>query len=82
MSIDSILYYCSLYFIFWVLSAFCILPLGVQTPDETGDGMVQGQATSAPVNFQPWLVVKRTTVLSAILYALFLTAYHMDWFAL
>jgi len=29
---------------------FCTLPFGVKTPDETGDAMLPGQATSAPVN--------------------------------
>ena len=38
----------AIYFLFWVMSAFFVLPFGIRTPDETGEELVPGQASSAP----------------------------------
>jgi predicted secreted protein len=61
----------AIYLLFWVLSAFVILPFGVKTHDELGLEKTPGQADSAPANFKPLTVVLRTTLLSAVLFGLF-----------
>jgi predicted secreted protein len=72
----------AIYLLFWVISAFAVLPFGVRTPDETGEDMVKGQATSAPSNFRPLRVVIRTTIVSAILFALFYANYLNNWISI
>ena len=58
MQVTSIL---AIYFLFWVMSAFVMLPFGVRTADEAGVEKVPGQADSAPVNFRPGRLALRAT---------------------
>ena len=69
----------AIYFLFWVLSAFLMLPFGIRTHDEAGIEKVPGQADSAPANFRPWRVVLRATILAAVLCALFVANYLNGW---
>ena len=43
----------AIYALFWVMSAFVLLPFGVKTADEAGVEKVPGQADIAPVYFPP-----------------------------
>ncbi len=76
MQITSI---AAIYFLFWVMSAFVMLPFGVRTADEAGQAKVPGQADSAPVNFRPGRLALRATVIAAVLTALFLANYEYGW---
>lgn len=69
----------AIYVLFWVLSAFFVLPFGVRTHDEAGIERVPGQAGSAPAEFRPGRIAKRATVLSALLFALFYANYSNGW---
>ena len=74
----------AIYFLFWVLSAFLVMPFGNRThSDEEAEGrdsgMVPGQAASAPINFQPKRIAIRATIVSAILFGLFLANYVEGW---
>jgi len=69
----------AIYLLFWVITAFMVMPFGLRTPDETGEDMVPGQATSAPSNFRPLKVAIRTTIVSSVLFALFYANYRMGW---
>ncbi len=69
----------AIYLLFWVLSAFVILPIGIRTHDELGLEKTPGQADSAPGNFRPVLILIRTTLLSALLFALFYANYVYGW---
>ena len=69
----------AIYALFWVLSAFLVLPFGVRTHDEAGVDKVPGQADSAPVNFRPAIVALRTTALSLVLFGLFYANYVNGW---
>ena len=69
----------AIYVLFWVLSAFIILPIGVRTHEELGLEKTLGQADSAPGNFRPGQVLLRTTALSAVLFALFYVNYVYGW---
>lgn len=76
MKITSIV---AIYFILWVLSAFLVLPFGIRTHDEAGEARVEGQADSAPANFQPRRVALRATILAAVLFGLYYANYVNGW---
>jgi len=69
----------AIYALFWVMSAFLMLPIGVRTPDETGEKLVPGQATSAPSNFRPSRILLGATALSLVLFGLFYLNYVQGW---
>ncbi|MDP9085404.1 MAG: DUF1467 family protein, partial [Pseudomonadota bacterium] len=49
----------AIYFLFWSLSVFLVLPFGVRTSDEAGGERVRGQAESAPHEFRPGRIAMR-----------------------
>lgn len=70
----------AIYALFWVLSAFLVLPIGLRTPDEVEGHVVEkGHATSAPINFRPGLVARRATVVALVLFGLFYANYVGQW---
>ena len=71
----------AIFWLFWVMSAFIMLPLGLKTRDEVDEEIehVPGQAESAPINFRPGQVALRATVLALILCALFVANYSKGW---
>ncbi|MEE9433994.1 MAG: DUF1467 family protein [Sphingorhabdus sp.] len=69
----------AIYVLFWVLSAFLVLPFGIRTTDELGQDKVQGQMDGAPGNFRPRRVLARTTLLSAALFAIYYANYTYGW---
>lgn len=79
MKITSIV---AIYFLFWVGSAFVLLPFGVRTHEELGIERVPGQADSAPANFQPRKIVVRATFIAAALTALWVANYVYGWITL
>jgi len=76
MQITSIL---AIYFLFWVMSAFVMLPFGVRTAEETGAEKIPGQAESAPVDFRPGKLALRATIIAAVLTGLFVANYTNGW---
>jgi predicted secreted protein len=76
MNITSII---AIYLLFWVMSAFLVLPFGVRTHDELGLEKIPGQADSAPGNFKPLRVILHTTLLSAALFGLYYANYEYGW---
>jgi predicted secreted protein len=76
MQITSI---AAIYFLFWVMSAFLMLPFGVRTADEAGVEKVPGQAESAPVNFRPGKLALRATIIAALCTTLFVANYEYGW---
>lgn len=77
MKLTSIL---AIYLLFWVMSAFFVMPFGVRTHDDEQAELVPGQVSSAPVNFRPGLIAKRATVLAALLFGLYYANYVYGWF--
>ena len=69
----------AIYSLFWVMSAFIVLPFGVRTHEEAGVARVPGQADSAPANFSASRIVKRATVVSLILFGLYYLNYTQGW---
>ena len=69
----------AIYALFWVLSAFILLPFGVKTHDEAGIPKIPGQADSAPAEFRPGRLVLRATLLAAVLCGLYVANYVNGW---
>jgi predicted secreted protein len=69
----------AIYFLFWVMSAFLVMPFGVRTADELGVEKVPGQADSAPANWRPMRVVITTTILATALFGLYYVNYVNGW---
>ncbi len=69
----------AIYILFWVATAFVLLPFGVRTHDEMGVAKTPGQADSAPANFRPGKLVLRATVLSGLITALYVANYAYGW---
>lgn len=76
MQIGSIL---AIYTLFWVLSLFIVLPLGICSTDEAGVERQPGHADGAPHMFNLGRAALRATLLSALLFALFYANYHYGW---
>ena len=47
----------AIFFLFWFLSLFVVLPFSARTAEEAGEKSLPGHVESAPHNFRPWLVV-------------------------
>lgn len=69
----------AIYFLFWVMSAFLLLPFGVRTHEELGLEKVPGQADSAPANFRPGRLAVRATLIAAAMTALYVLNYTQGW---
>lgn len=69
----------AIYALVWVMTAFVSLPFGVRTHDELGQEKIPGQADSAPANFKPGRLVIRSTIIAAILTALYVLNYEFGW---
>lgn len=69
----------AIYALFWVMSAFLLLPFGIRTHEELGADKVPGQADSAPANFRPGRLMLRATVIAAIVCAVYYANYVNGW---
>ncbi len=72
----------AIYFLIWFLTLFAVLPVGVRTSQEAGVEPVAGEADSAP--HQPMLRKKLvwTTLISALLFAIFWANFTYEWVTL
>lgn len=69
----------AIYFLFWFLALFLVLPFHARTSVEAGDPLVRGQADSAPRHFPAARIALRTTLVSAAMFALFYLNYSFGW---
>ncbi len=69
----------AIYSLFWVLSAFLVLPFGVRTHDEAGLDKIAGQADSAPAHFRPGRIALSASVLALVLFAAYYANYVNGW---
>ena len=72
MTIGSIV---AIYALFFVASAFVLLPFGVRTDEEAGTPKVAGQADSAPHRFD----LKRHLLKAALLALILFGLYYANW---
>src|SRR3546814_15737191 len=76
MKLTSIL---AIYALFWTLSLFVILPIGVKTSEEMGEERGKGHADSAPHRHDLKRKVVWTTLLASVLFAVFYANYTSGW---
>lgn len=69
----------AIYFLFFFMSLFLVLPFGVRTADEAGVEKVPGQADSAPAHFSFWRTALKTGLLALVLTTLFYQNYLHGW---
>lgn len=69
----------AIYFLFWFLSLFLVLPWGVKTDREVGIEPGPGHAESAPHRFSFGKLALRTTIVAAVLFGLFYANYRFGW---
>ena len=69
----------AIYFLFFVFSAFVLLPFGVRTHDEAGIEKIPGQADSAPGEFRAGRLLLRAVILSAVVTTLYVLNYIYGW---
>jgi predicted secreted protein len=69
----------AIYVLFWVMSAFLVMPFHVKTEDEAGETLVPGQAESAPANFKPVRIAIWTTLVASTSFALYYANYTNGW---
>lgn len=69
----------AIYFLFFVASAFILLPFGVRTSEEVGAERVPGQADSAPHRFDLARHLLRAALLAIVLTGLFYANYANGW---
>lgn len=68
----------AIYFLFWFLCLFLVLPFRLRTSDED-DPHVPGQADSAPPRFSFGRTARWTTLLAVVMFGLFYASYVNNW---
>lgn len=76
MQVGSII---AIYFLFFVFSAFILLPFGVRTDEEMGSAKVAGQADSAPHRFDLKRHLLKAALLGLVLFALYYANWTYGW---
>jgi predicted secreted protein len=69
----------AIYLLFWVFTLFLVLPYGVKTSAEAGEAEVPGQAPSAPAGLSMPRKFAWTTLISALMFGLFLANWEWGW---
>jgi predicted secreted protein len=69
----------AVYFLFWFLCLFVVLPFGIKTDREMGVEPEPGHAESAPHQFRAIRIVLRTTILATFCFGLFFANYTYGW---
>ena len=76
MTVGSIV---AIYLLFFIASAFVLLPFGVRTDEELGNPTVPGQADSAPHRFDLPRHLARAALLGLLLFALYYANWTYGW---
>ncbi|WP_335658235.1 DUF1467 family protein [Parasphingorhabdus sp.] len=76
MQLVSIIF---IYVLFWTVSVFIVLPIGIRNHREMGVDMVEGQSDGAPANYKPVKLIFYTTLLATAFFALFYLNYSNQW---
>jgi predicted secreted protein len=69
----------AIYFLFWFMALFAVLPFSARPPEEVGEKAGIGHAESAPHVFRPWPIVLRTTIAAAAMLGIFYFCYAKGW---
>ena len=74
----TIAFYLAIYFILWWLVFFAVLPWGVRSQHEAGEG-VPGSDPGAPVSHRLLFKMAMTTLISAALFAAGYAVWRAGW---
>jgi predicted secreted protein len=69
----------AIYFLFWFLALFLVLPFAARTSVEAGEPLIPGQAESAPHRFPAGRIALTTTAVATALFVLFYLNYVNGW---
>lgn len=69
----------AIYLLFWVMSAFLVLPFEAKAARDMRADAVAGQEPGAPAAFRPRRVVLWTTIVSTALFGFFYANYVNGW---
>lgn len=69
----------AIYLLFWVMSAFLVLPFEARALRNTRSEAVPGQEPGAPALFRPGRIILWTTLLSSLLFGFFYANYNNGW---
>jgi predicted secreted protein len=69
----------AIYLLFWIMSAFLVLPFEAKAGRTDPVEPVAGQELGAPARWRPARVAFWTTIVSSILFALFYANYLEGW---
>jgi predicted secreted protein len=69
----------AIYLLFWVMSAFLVLPFEAKAVRGQRSEPVAGQEVGAPSVWRPWRVAFWTTIISSTLFVLFYANYIYGW---
>lgn len=69
----------AIYLLFWVMSAFLVLPFEAKAVRDRRTELVAGQEAGAPPVWRPGRVALSTTIVSAVLFGLFYANYLNGW---
>jgi predicted secreted protein len=69
----------AIYMLFFIASAFILLPFGVKTDEEVGIPKVLGQAESAPHRFELGRHLSKAAVMALVLFGIYYANWHFGW---
>lgn len=69
----------AIYLLFWVMSAFLVLPFEAKAARAKRMDLVAGQEAGAPSVWRPGRVLLWTTIVSTVLFSLFYANYLNGW---
>ena len=70
----------AIFSLFWVFSAFFVLPFHGRREADDAVALVPGQEPGAPATFRPGRVMLQMTVVSAVVFVAYYVAYTQGWF--
>lgn len=68
----------AIYLLFWVMSAFFVLPFHGRRADQSADD-IAGADVGAPATFRVGAILKQTTIVATISFGLYYLAYTQNW---
>ncbi len=69
----------AIYFLFWVMIAFVVMPFHARTTREAGGELVPGQADSAPHEFKGGRIAGWTTAIATLAFVIYYANYVNRW---
>jgi predicted secreted protein len=72
MAITTII---AIYFIIWWVVLFAVLPWGVRSQEESGEGLVAGTDPGAPAVHKVWMKLVWTTVIASVVFGILAAIY-------